>query len=332
MKCNNCGKELKDGDKYCGYCGTPTRERPPKKKHKILIIVLILCVILATIIGIVVFMNREKLDENSVKWDRKECVRYYDNLVTVYLMEHLSTREENKIADQISGKIVTRIHGAVQAIQIKVEPTNLKTLNTYISKLNKDEKVMDALYDTPHFVEIDALDENPWSSNGKVIKDKNKMPPSGNDWWAEAVNAYDAWAYVDEHTDKLSKVTVGIIDNGFDVDHEDLKDESKEIAALPGYEKNSEADHGTHVMGLIAANNNKVGIRGIADRADISYVDWTPNTENDKDENYISLLGTGEHIHFMEEMMKNGYIINCSFGASQSFSAKSQYKSSEFYK
>lgn len=169
-------------------------------------------------------------------------------------------------------------------------------------------------------------------ANEKVIKDKNKMPPSGNDWWAEAVNAYDAWEYVDEHTDKLSKVTVGIIDNGFDVDHEDLKDESKEIAALPGYEKNSKADHGTHVMGLIAANNNKVGIRGIADRANISYVDWTPNTENDKDENYISLLGTGEHIHFMEEMMKNGDIINCSFGGSQNFSAKSQYKFSEFYK
>ena len=30
MYCENCGKELKEGNLFCEYCGTPVRETPEK--------------------------------------------------------------------------------------------------------------------------------------------------------------------------------------------------------------------------------------------------------------------------------------------------------------
>ena len=339
MYCKKCGKELREGAEYCGNCGAPVQTPPnPKKKNWKWLVILAAagCIVfvLAVFAGsaIAISQEKEEVDENSIlyedgnmvyspqgeniQWDEQENVIYYDNLINVYLMAELSEREENEIAKQIDGKIVTRIHGAIQFLQIKVEPTDYKQISAYADELRKNDKVMDALYDAPGFAQPDATDENPWSADGTVIADKNSTPPSGNDWWAEAVGAYEVWNYIDDHKDELSDVTVGIIDNGFDMDHEDLKnaDGSNKIAPLKGYEKNSEEDHGTHVMGLIGANNNTVGIRGIADLANIRYVDWTPNTEVSRAENYISLLETGEYVRIIEKMIQNGYIINNSWG------------------
>lgn len=34
MKCKNCGKELKENDKYCGSCGAPVEKQPKNDKKK----------------------------------------------------------------------------------------------------------------------------------------------------------------------------------------------------------------------------------------------------------------------------------------------------------
>ena len=359
MRCKKCGKELKEDARFCGYCGAPVQPEKQKKatgKKKMLVMG---CAVFAVLI-LGIFAGKVFLDNSSgssipgikkvsedenciaypdgdvvyqpqgenVDWDEKEKVLYYNNLISVYLMEELSEKEENQIAEQIDGEVVTRIHGAVQFIQIKIKPATYAEINQYIDKLNKNEKVMDALYDAPNFVKTDELDENPWSSDGKMIDGRNTMPPAGNDWWAEAVDAYDVWKYVDKNKDDLSKITVGILNNGFDVNHEDLvnAEGSEKITALEGYETNSAEDHGTHVMGLIGANNNKIGIRGIADLADIKYVDWTPNTEDSKAENYITLLETGEYIHAISKMIQDKCVINNSFGCSSVLLSESEFK------
>ncbi len=352
MYCKKCGKELREGAEYCGNCGAPVQTPPnPKKKNwkwlAILAAVGCIVFVLAVFAGsaIAISQEKEEVDENSniyadgdmvynpqkenLQWDENEEVIYYDNLVDVYLMEELSKHEEDEIAKQIDGKIVTRIHGAILFLQIKVEPTDYKQISAYADELRKNDKVMDALYDAPGFAQPDAIDENPWSADGTVIADKNSTPPSGNDWWAEAVGAYEVWNYIDDHKDELSDVTVGIIDNGFDVDHEDLRNAegSDKIAPLKGYETNSEEDHGTHVMGLIGANNNTVGIRGIADLANIRYVDWllTSNTDDEEE----SLLNNGQYIWIISNMMEKNYVINNSWGWSNFWVDKKQYDKSE---
>lgn len=351
MVCKKCGKKIKDTDKFCRFCGTPAmhsqhsgRKKEPEKKRKIWKVLLVILICLGMIVagGSAFFMNHRPLDKNiilysdgdmvyqpkeeDIVWDEEECVLYYDNLLTVYLTEKLTEREENKLARQVDGKVVTRIHGAAQVIQIKVESADFTELNAYAEKLKESKKVLDALYDTPWFV---------WENvNERITDKKNNEKLAENDWWAKAIGAYTAWEYVDAHKDKLSEVTVGIIDNGFDTEHEDLKntDGFEKIAALKNYETNSAADHGTHVMGLIGANNNTRGIRGIADLANIRYVDWTPNTEDEKADNYVSLLNTGEYIRITNKMIQEGYVINNSWGASSKLESEKQYRYTNFYK
>lgn len=74
-----------------------------------------------------------------------------------------------------------------------------------------------------------------------------------------------------------NRVVVAVIDTGFDIDHEDLRDK-----ALPGYDlrgddddprpgsPGSPASHGTHVAGIVlAAGNNGMGIAGVAHMPDV---------------------------------------------------------------
>ncbi len=133
--------------------------------------------------------------------------------------------------------------------------------------------------------------------------------PNGNDWWAEAVGAYTSWG-LNSHAE--DPVIVGIIDNGFDANHKDL---NGKISFLTNYSKNTEADHGTHVAGIISANNNSVGLRGICDTAQLLCVDWNPDTNDKEASNYRSLLSTGEYILIISNMIANGAkVINNSWG------------------
>ena len=350
-----CGNELEGNEKFCPSCGEPIIKEPKKKTEKKEKhwkgLILAVC-LLASGIGTFVFLMNYYLSEDNIvmyengdmvyhpqeediAWDKEECVLYYDNLLTVYLNEELSEKQEKTLARKIHGKVVTRINGAVNVIQVKVKSTDFSKLNIYAEKLKESEEVFDALYDVPYFISENADDKNPWSDNKEIISDKNSETPGGNDWWAEAIEAYDAWKYVDVHKDNLSDVTVGILDNGFDTGHEDLRNEndSNKISALDGYANNTAEDHGTHVMGIIGANNNEVGIRGIADLAKIKYVDWTPNTNDEKDsDNYTSLLATGEYIRISSNMIEQGSIINNSWGSSCFLETEKEYKHSNLMK
>lgn len=114
----------------------------------------------------------------------------------------------------------------------------------------------------------------------------------GNNWGADLVNAPTAWQ--NGHTGK--GVIVAVLDTGVDYNHEDLKNNiwtnSKEIAGngidddgngyvddVLGWNFNSNNNnvldnngHGTHVSGTIAAENNGIGVTGIAYNSQIMAV------------------------------------------------------------
>ena len=138
-----------------------------------------------------------------------------------------------------------------------------------------------------------AEDNNPWCGTGEAAEsDKGNIEnPDGNDWWAEAVDAYTAWKY-----DKYAQpIKVAVIDNGFSENHEDL-----DIKIL---NENQLEDHGTNVVGVIGAQNNEVGIRGVADQAEllgISYSNFQSSYE------FLGLLS--------EEIRQGAKVVNMSFG------------------
>lgn len=149
----------------------------------------------------------------------------------------------------------------------------------------------------------DSFDTDP--SKTIVWDEKN---PSGRNWWLEAINARQAWDY----SDYFSTINIGVVDSGFDTDHEELEGKITfptflhKICNIPD-------THGTHVAGIIAAkHNNGVGISGICENSNLICVDWYPYI--------IPLWNTELAIYFgLSNCVKAGAkVVNFSLGTSNS--------------
>lgn len=265
--------------------------------------------------NVVTYNNGDSIYRPSIEdlaYDEKEYMIYYDNLLMVYLFPDVDTVSiSDTLLETVEGTVVGNISGSINVVQILVKDTDLAGLNKYASDLMQLDAVIYATYEYPLIMQDSFVDNNPWSENNEPILDKgNEDVPNGNDWWAEAIGAYTAWEIVDKL--ELSKVKVGVIDSGFDMHHEDL---SERLSVLEGYEKNTEDDHGTAVAGIISAQNNNVGLRGVADSADLTCVDWSPVTNDKNSDNYYNLLSTGEYIEIIKQMIEEGNkVINNSWG------------------
>ena len=193
MKCAKCGKRIKKDDQFCGFCGAlVVREHKGKVWTKRILLFVMLLIILA--VGCVyavkkyfsnqhisVYSNGDRVyhpQSDHISWDQETGILYYDNLVTVYLKDNISNREEKELAKQIDGKIVTRIHGGVDLIQIKIETADYKKIIDYVSKLKESKYVQNAFYEAP-WLDVESYknktkeDQNPWSEDGKTIEGKN---------------------------------------------------------------------------------------------------------------------------------------------------------------
>ena len=95
------------------------------------------------------------------------------------------------------------------------------------------------------------------------------MPIPGNQpvpWGVERINADDAWPVASGLA-----VKVAILDSGIDIDHPDLDDNLAGCVNFIYSWRNCNDDngHGTHVAGIIAAENNSFGVVGVAPQARI---------------------------------------------------------------
>lgn len=247
---------------------------------------------------------------------------YYNNLLTVFLKSKLSSKDEERLANLVHGAIVGYIDGNISILQIMVDETNFSTLQHYSDILMETEPVFYAAASIPIMTSEEKTKKEDLLWNGD--KDiGNEESPNGADWWAEAIGAYTAWKY----SDLVQPVTVGIIDNGFELNHRDLCDRNGNsiITMLNENSVDKKADspeHGTHVTGIIAAQNNTFGIRGIADRATILVADKYPikGQEKTEEESNSSPEFVYEHMKEMIEMAKSensALVINNSWGLSK---------------
>lgn len=336
MNCEKCGALLDESGR-CPSCDsvayTVANNRVqnysnPKKKHPgqaILAIILALIIALggctcalvyfeaAYIPGLSLLLNKNAENysnddtvyhpaEEALTYDAENNVIYFNNMLTVYTFSDLSRADTEKLAKSVDGKIVGDISGCVNALQIRVDEATLDELNEKSEILMSDDNVLYAGYDYPISISNTAISD-PWTDDSEnPERDRgNEQKPKGNDWWAEAIGAYTAW----DNAKNTKKIKVGIIDSGFDSDHEDLRDS---ISFLPDYTETSDDDHGTHVTGLIGAKNNSVGIRGVADNAELICCDWNPREE-------VNYLSSGEFMEIMKQMIESGVrVINNSWG------------------
>lgn len=227
--------------------------------------------------GITVYENEDYIyvpECEHLKYEEEEHQIYYDNEMIVYLKQELPDEEKIELANAVDGTIVGELGEGLSMMQIAFEETDYPGICEKIETLMEYDTVLCAGCDTSFELEnFSYQDENPWSADKNTpISDKgNEDNPEGNDWWAEAIGAYRAWEWLSlVENGGGSSVNVGIIDSGFDLDHEEFEGR---ISLMKEYSGNDQADiHGTAVAGIIGAANNDVGLHGVCSAADMTCI------------------------------------------------------------
>lgn len=312
----------------------PVNKKRKKPKKKIIKWMLGLFALLLLVIGVVYFKNLDKsvinvvlekigvkqentafatqiIEENYVP-DEKNIVYenegfgYVNNMVLLFARSDASEERMNEIAKEIGGEIVGKISG-IHQYQIEVSSMSRESLENVCEKAMGFDEIKFAIVDNVVTMENQAMKipNDPWKDNFQGITgvDWDEENPSGYNWWLEATKVVSAW----QSADSFSRINVGVVDNGFDTNHEDLN------ITVINNEQNSVEHHGTHVAGIIGAtNNNGIGISGILDQVNLYGVDCYPTSSHKKNSITVSLLMDG----IQTCLDRNCKVINMSSGIS----------------
>lgn len=247
----------------------------------------------------------KRLDENT---------GYVDDLLLVFLRRDTSFPQRYKIFRSIKGLCVGWFEPASLFV-LKSEFEGLDEMNALCGRLMEDDKVVFACGSFAFKHNDDYTPSDPFDGldTGRDVWDEAN--PGGSNWWLEAVEARNAWGY----EPYFNSIKIGVVDSGFETTHPDL--EGKVAFPNPYLEKqNRPVSHGTHVAGIITANANDIGIRGICSNAALICVDW----EREEDQHWIEdiriVFGVGSAVS------AGAKIVNLSLGSSGSIpEGKSQY-------
>lgn len=208
-------------------------------------------------------------DENAIAIDEETGIVYVNNVVIIFFNKESSEKEINNAISSINGEVVGCIP-AIDQYQVKIANKTLDELVLICEKLKQNDCVFDAIYDVAFELDADAIPNDPWGKKWYTKKETwSESNPDGANWWVEAIDAPSAWEYDKQY----KKIKIGIVDNGFDDRHEDLKNVITYTSPI-----NNKEVHGTHVAGIIGAKaNNGKGITGLVWNSEIYTYDWQLN-------------------------------------------------------
>lgn len=193
--------------------------------------------------------------ENDVSFDQSEGINYVNNIIVIFFKKNTSAEKIDEVVRYMNGEYAG-VNYALNSYQIKVAASDLETLYGIADDLAEK-------YDCIIFADIDQVSStsiavnDPW--NGDVDEnDWNDDDVDGSNWGIEAIEAQKAWDYAN----RFSEVNIGVVDNGFSVNHPDFSRGSINVLSIE--DSVEESDHGTHVAGIIgAAANNSTGMTGV---------------------------------------------------------------------
>ena len=247
------------------------------------------------------------VDDNHVVITDENGNGYINNRILIFF----NTNDINQIQSVISsidGKILGHSLKKYQ-VEIAVK-ANIEEIREICKQVSKLDGVLAAW---PEFTFQDfsnqSIPNDPWKDTvqGILGTNWNEEKPDGLNWWLETIQAPSAW----EYNNRFNSIKIGIVDSGFDTEHEDL-----DITVLNS-DVNSTENHGTHVAGIIGAKaNNEKGITGIVWNSELYGVDIKQTKKQEK--NNISVIDIYEGI---ELALRNGCkVINLSQGAKKALS------------
>ena len=228
-----------------------------------------------SLLGFVTYLVFGKKEVNEVYEYQPEDVVFEDEsghgyvsgVVTVWFTPSSGERERDAAVKTVDGEVVGRMD-AYDQYQVRVDAETEDDLESICAILEREECVSFATLDRVTTSEaIPHLPNDPF--NGDPVDYTNPYAIDGDysRWPIYDVDAHLAWSFYDEGM--LGNITLGVVDNGFDVSHKDFGGRVSYFSEADASYRNV-ANHGTHVAGIMAASmDNNEGIAGIDSTATV---------------------------------------------------------------
>lgn len=249
-----------------------------------------------------------------------ENTAYVNNEVIVYFADDATIEQKKVLFDSLGAQVVG-CTDVLNKYQLRLpEEKDFFALQLLCTKLRAKKGVQFASCNMAMQRTEDVAPDDPWlHPDGTPAAERwDDDYVYGGNWWLTATQTTSAW----DHAELFHKIRIGIVDSGFDVDHEDLQGKFSFPTAY--YERaNHPSSHGTHVAGIISANaNNKIGITGICNNAELVCVDWEPETDLGQKWSTDERIFTG----VIALVLSGAKVINMSLGASGNYDEAKSWK------
>ena len=232
---------------------------------------------------------------------------YINDAVTVFFKDEADENDKQKVVDSIDGEVVGQIE-FMNEYEIKTARNDIDGLNTVCEELMKDDAVEFATCSIANEFEENYVPDDPWGDYADWSDNFDNGYSKCYNWWIKATDIDKAWDY----NDRFSNINIGIVDSGFDTEHEDLA--GRISFANNFYAKhNSPNYHGVHVSGIIGAKqDNGLGLSGVVRDCNLICVDW----EADKEDGQRWISEARIMSGFVNTVKAGAKVINFSLGSS----------------
>lgn len=256
--------------------------------------------------------------EHIVEYDNG--IMYADNEILLVAEDGTSYATVENLAKEYNAEIVGWIEQTGD-YQLKFSTTYTKDeIDNIASKIESKSYIESAYVNYISEVSTDSINYgSEWSG-----ENWSEEEHSGSNWNLEAIHCLSAWELFEKNTTEKDAIKVGLIDSGFDDNHEDLgfvetfynNDYMQYYNSINTAKEKLEASHGTHVAGIMAAkSNNNEGICGVYSYGDNNLYGVAlrgTNGVSSYKENCVSSMYL--KIALSELILRNVKVINISWG------------------
>ena len=201
-------------------------------------------------------------EENIAPYN--EVADYVNNEILIVVNDGTAREQVADLADKYGCEIVGEIE-ITGDYQLRLsQALTPDDLDAIIAKIEKEDIVKMAYPNYSFEMSETAVGDDIYYGKKWSSSLRNETDIKGKSWGIEAINAPAAWDKLLNSERMIKPVKVGIIDGGFDPNHEDVHFEQFFFEnGANGYNAGNK-EHGTHVAGTIGADtSDKTGIAGV---------------------------------------------------------------------